>query len=318
LKSLCGFCKSYFLPENSKKNKIKKIDLNKIDDSWSVSLDETEKVPEQKLKSILSSKEMVNFEQNAKSTKFKYFDKSYNLMLKLLGDEPLEERDTDISYMEKQLVREFLFKKKMFKRFDIKNFNHTKLQKLRLKEKSRRTEEHLKFIFKKCINHLQNEFRTKMKNKLELDNDLKKLMKDSEQFDYYFYNHYFGQIASQINEPIEKFFHFRNWKNRTNTNIPKSITKSYIQRIKMNTDFISRFLAYLNNELLNEIILGNEIKISKIVNEWEQGLRKHGLTEGPEIVLNEFQAKKMNLPWGISEIKKAIKNTKDYIMLVDK
>jgi hypothetical protein len=264
----------------------------------------------QKPKSNKSGQKLKKTKQIFKTRKFKNFQKTFDLMLKLLGDEPINFGDTQISEFEKKLVREFLFKKKVFKRFDLKDFNHLKLEKLRIKEKGKRTEEHLKFIFKKCINHIQKCFRT---NLLLENKSLKSLLNNSNEFDYLFYSHYFGEIAEKINEPIEKFFHFRNWKNRTNENIPKSITKKYIKFLKMNSEFISKFENYLNDELINDITKSNVMKLTKLILEWELCIKKHGTEIGEQIILAEFKTKKMNLPWGVIEIKKAIKSTKDYI-----
>ena len=322
--SLCFNCKDLFFATQSNNVMVNENVMENEEDwnNWSVGVDVADLEVETGSANnfFIFKKPEENFVKNDEDSnkKFIYFNGAYNLLLKLLGDGSLEEKDTDLSDLEKELVREYLFKKKMFKRFDIKKFTYDKLEKLRSKEKRRRTEEHLKFVFKKCINHMQKIFKNEKKEEISRSPELKKLLKDSEKFDYYFYNHHFGEIAKKLNEPIEKFFHFRNWKNRTNTNIPKSITKSYIKRLKMNQKFMNTFIDYLENDLLNEIIEGNKIKIFKMVLEWETMYRKNRLSEDPFAVLKNFQSKNMNLPWGLIEVKKAIRNTKTYISLIHK
>ena len=259
------------------------------------------------------SLDLKNQELKLPTRRFQNFQKTFNLMLKLLGDEPITAADTQVSAFEKELIHEFLFKKKMFKRFDLKNFNHVKLQKLRLKEKAKRTEERLKFVFKKCINHIRKTFRLDLLRENKKNKELSKALGDPDQFDYLFYNHFFGQIAQHMDEPIEKFFHFRNWKNRTSNDIPKSITKAYVTLLKMNQQFMAQFEGYLEFDLVADLQRANVKKLTKLVLEWEACLRKHGCQLGRKILLAEFKMKKMNLPWGMLEIKKAIECTKQYI-----
>ena len=59
-----------------------------------------------------------------------------------------------------------------------------------------------------------------------------------------------SETWDRINQPIEKFFHFRNWKNRTSEHIPKSITKVYVNYLKMNKNFMNMFITYIEKRLI--------------------------------------------------------------------
>ena len=137
---------------------------------------------------------------------------------------------------------------------------------------------------------------------------------DSVKFDYIFYGHYYNHIAKQIGQPIEKFFHFRNWKNRTSEHIPKSITKVYVNYLKMNPTFMNLFISYMNDRLIKDIILNNIKKIYRLILDWESIIKKFGEEEGIQIVYNKFKSKGLKLPWGLNEVRSAIQDTLKYII----
>lgn len=244
----------------------------------------------------------------------KIFQKAYRLMIKLVCDDRIGPQDIDMSDSKKRLIIEFMRKKKLCKSIDIEDFTVKTLTTMRDNENARRTEERLKFIFKKCIRFIQNRFKKKLLGRSEKTWEVDEQFSESVKFDYVFYEHYFGDIAKQIGQPIEKFFHFRNWKNRTSEHIPKSITKVYVNYLKMNPKFMKIFIGYMNDRLVKDIILNNVKKIQRLVGEWENLVKKFGEEEGVNIVYNRFRNKGLKLPWGLKEVRKAIEDTLKYII----
>ena len=263
--------------------------------------------------SLISQSEIQNAKNKAKN--YKVFSKPFILMVKLLCDDEIENEDLAMGSLQKELVIEFMRKKKLCKTFEMKDFNATTLKTLRENENARRTEERLKFVFKKCIRYIQNRFKKKeMRRNKDMCHYVGDSYSDSVNFDYKFYGHYYEQIAKEINQPIEKFFHFRNWKNRTSDHIPKSITKVYVNYLKMNSKFMNLFIKYMNDKLIMDVTLSNIKKVSRLVEDWEMCVKKEGQDKGTLTILNKFKAKGLKLPWGLNEVRNAIKDTLGYIL----
>jgi hypothetical protein len=256
--------------------------------------------------------------EKVKSKEFTYFGKIFKLMIKMINDDDISENDLDLEPKMKLLFIEFLKKKKLISSITPERLTKEKLMELKNKENNRRTEERLKFVFKKCIKYIQNKFKLQLIENGEYKNifDIDSNFSDSVKFDYIFYNHYFKKIADEINQPIEKFFHFRNWKNRTSEHIPKSITKVYVNYLKMNKKFMNMFINYIEKRLVKDVTLNNLYKVSRLVEEWEDVIKKRkvDINEGIDFILKTFKRKSLKLPWGLNEVNIAIKDTYNYIM----
>lgn len=307
--SKCKLCHLNILKslKNRKiKNKSKEKPLNFWDKNENKSNDTSLEIQKISDSEIAKSKEVPS--------NLKHFRGVYQLMLKLVCDDPINSEDVNLPDSKKKLVVEFMRKKKLCKKIDLENFTVKTLTMMRDNENARRTEERLKFIFKKCIRFIQARFKKKMLSKPEKTWNFDEQFSESVKFDYIFYDYYFGNIAKQIGQPIEKFFHFRNWKNRTSDHIPKSITKVYVNYLKMNPKFMKIFIEYMNNRLVKDIVLNNIKKILRLVTDWENMVKKFGKEEGLNIVYNKFKNKGLKLPWGLNEVRKAIQDTLKYII----
>lgn len=245
------------------------------------------------------------------------FNKIHILIMKLFNDEKIIKEDLNIHPIMKNIIIQILIKKNLCKSMQIINLTANKLNKLKIKDNFKRTEEKLKFIFKKCIKHLQKKFKQDWKNKIievteyESTSPISKSLK----FDYTFYSFYFKEISEKMKQPIEKFFHFRNWKNRTNKNIPKSITKTYVNYLKMNKQFIKKFIDYMENDLINDIFLTNTIKITNMIENWQEQCfhNSRDLDYSLNMILKKFKKKYVKLPWSYHEIQNAINESLKYL-----
>jgi hypothetical protein len=170
------------------------------------------------------------------------------------------------------------------------------LQDLKEAQSVKRPEENYKFIFKRCIKHLKEEFRTDEMTKLK-----------KREFDSQFYQFYFQKIADHEKIPLESFFHPKNSKSKA-ANCPRSINISYIQNLSKSKEFTDKFLDYLNKQLESRY---SEIIDSKILSltqkwelEWGQTTEREKLIE--EICNYVEKNTKCKLPWTMNEVKEGV------------
>ena len=235
---------------------------------------------------------------------------AYLLISKFLFEEPISAQDTLISKFEKKMLNEFLKKKKVCKRLKMDILSAEQLSNLQQKASSKRKEEELKYVFKKCLNRLQSDFKSLYLR--EAKPKRKKILSDLD-WDYLFYDKFFGDFSRMYQIPLESFFHFRNWKSRRNDNIPKSITKKYIALLKINPVFIAQFEGYLKGEFVEDAKRSIKIKLENLVYKWEKTLLLDDENDKFSILIKKFKKKKVQLPWRMKEIKRAIKTTVDFI-----
>ena len=262
-----------------------------------------------------SSINKLNSPEIKRSDVFDMFEKMKNLLQKFFNNNEIVNEDVTLHLKIKKIFIQILMKKKFCRSFNINDFTADKLNKMKNTLDNRRTEERLKFVFKKCIRNIQNEFKSNWKKKKIIIEEEYNENINPLKFDYIFYNYYFNDIAQEIKEPIEKFFHFRNWKNRTNDDIPKSITKKYVDNLKKNKTFMLKFIDYLKNQLLKDIRKSNLDKIEKLIKVWKREILKSLLPvdQSLDIMLRKFKKKRVKLPWTFFEINNAIKETLQHI-----
>lgn len=214
-----------------------------------------------------------------------------------------QESNFCLNSMEKEIIRNIVVKKKFFGhssvQFTKEFFNQTRQSKLQKK-----TEDGLKFIFKKAIKKMKSEFKsTFLKGKTgnkKLDDNL-------------FYLHYYGKIAEEEDIPIECFFHFRNWQNRVSEHIPKSITKEYVRRLNKNPEFVRKIKNYLTEDFLDSFKVFNSKKIRIMIIKWEKIIEEKGKSMGLKEIIRSIHSKGNKIPWTISEVKHALGNSLKYI-----
>ena len=105
---------------------------------------------------------------------------------------------------------------------------------------------------------------------------------------------------------MESFFHFRNWKKRNSPFIPKSITKKYMSRLKLNPNFISKIYGFLHNKLINSFRVFNSKKIRTMVIKWEKIIEESGIENGLSTIKNMINSRGNKIPWTMSEVYHAL------------
>jgi hypothetical protein len=211
----------------------------------------------------------------------------------------------NLTELEKQIVI-FIIRKKKFDGYQDIKFTCNFFNKARQTILKKKNEDSLKFIFKKALKNLKQEFKRKNQN---LNGNL-----SIDEFDFKFYNFYFGEISKNQNIPLEKFYHFRNWKSRTSTDIPKSVTKKYLSRLKKNKEFMNKIVHFLKNKFWVEFHRMNSIKIQHLIIKWEQFIQENDCNEsGMKQIESSITGRGNKLPWTIFEAEYGYKKTLDSI-----
>lgn len=248
---------------------------------------------------------------NANNDKHIYFNNLGKVLIKLFLNIPISKEEAILKEHEHLILSKVLFKKKYPIFMNYKG-DHACLNKLRTVVLKKKNEDELKFIIKKCIRHMQKEFISNVKSGDALNNPslegvtLRDIKKNK---DKYFYRFYFMEIAKRDGIPIEKFYHFRSWKNRFCMNIPKSITKESLFLWKKNPTFIDKIVGYIKNDLTKSFYEFNIKKIHTLIGKWEKVIDKSGQNPGIMQIVRSFDGKGSKLPWTVSEVSIAIKHT---------
>ena len=215
-----------------------------------------------------------------------------------------EENDLNLKPIEQEIITSIIKKKKFIGHQNVQ-FTLNSLNKARTSNLRKKTEDGLKFVFKKAIRELKKEYKSEM---LPPGSKLK-----TDALDCAFYEHYFGEISAQFKIPLESFFHFRNWKKRNSPFIPKSITKKYMSRLKLNPHFISKIYKFLNSKLINSFRVFNSKKIRTMVIKWEKIIDEYGSINGLKKIDKMINSRGNKIPWTMSEVYHALDDTLDYL-----
>lgn len=225
----------------------------------------------------------------------------YEVMFNLFMNIPITK--LNLNELEKQIIKSVIEKK--YKNletefeYSLKYFNQ--IRQFQIKKK---LEDSLKFTFKKAIKKLKNEFKY---------NFIKDRKLSIQQIDQLFYDHYFGDIARHHQIPIESFYHFATWKKRVCDLVPKSVTKVYIKRLKLNPHFITKLTDFFKNHFIKTFSIFNSNKIHKMIIKWEKILETHGHQKGIDLITTQVLSKRNKLPWSYYEALCAINQSLTYV-----
>lgn len=173
---------------------------------------------------------------------------------------------------------------------------------------SKRPEENYKFVFKKTLKALKNQFK-KTQPKMP-----------KKQLDELFYQKYFGEVSAKESIPLEHFHHPKNRKTTLkNFAVPKTINSYYIRNIMLSKNFMTQFRNYSENVLFLDYSKIMDSKFTMLISRWEHCI---SLSQDKSVTLGEIQKrilknKKCKLPWNKREIDRAMKNVKNLFADVD-
>ena len=244
--------------------------------------------------------------------KLKHLKGLFSVLVKLLSNHEIVKIDLEISSIEMDLLMIFIKKKKFQDSKDVNELSLEFLNKIREIKCFKRTEEYFKYIFKKCFRFMANRFRNSKFRKVE--KKLKMKFRSSRfKFDYAFYGYYFGEVAEKLNLPIEKFFHFRGNDKSTAINT-KTVSKLYLDYLKMNRKFLEGFKTYILGQMLNETYYLIISKTKNLLKNWENSIQEMGSLRAVQNIKENLQSNvKSKLPWSIMDVEYACKMTLEYI-----
>jgi hypothetical protein len=303
-------CKSKKL-KNLKKIKTKQTCFKNLKTKNSFDLEQDEYTIERNSKNNFGIKDLHDQKLTQPLQKYYYFKKIDKVLINIFLNRPLNKLDCALNDYEKKIVLKILLKKR-FPVLKTEILNMKTLNEIREVIIKKKNEDELKFIIKKCIRHLQIEFISEVKYGNLLNHSSLKgvTMKDiKSNKDKYFYLYYFKSISEEEDIPIERFYHFRSWKNRFCKEIPKSITRESLDLWKKNPIFIKKIRDYINNSLKTYFFDFNIKKIHTMISKWEKLIDDVGEERGMIKILQSFDVKGSKLPWTVSEVQSAINHT---------
>ena len=205
----------------------------------------------------------------------------------------------DFIFLKKEEQKIFLkiLNKKMQTNYSYVNeLNKENLDKINQFCGVKRLEEEFKFIFKRSIKFLKNNF--KIKNPL--------LKKNSINQNFYLF--YFKNLADKLKLPLN-YFSFEDSKfkrQKYKIKCHKTINRNYRNLILKSKLFSKDFKNYLDNFILLEFEKDILHKLNKIFEKWINLLNAKNFNQ----IEMEIDNNKISFPWTINELKKAIQSIK--------
>ena len=230
----------------------------------------------------------------------------HNFLYKLFMNMEMTEQDVDLNPIERKIAVS-VYKKKKFAGYSRMKFSADFFNRGRQSLLKKKTEDGLKFVFKKAIKHLKAKFKKQFLKR----HNLKRIKPD--RLDFEFYTFHFGEIAERHGKHLESFYHFRNWKKRDSPFIPKSITRAYVSNLKLNVVFIGQIRDYLRNQLMLSFKGFNSKKIRSLIIKWEKVIEEKGATQGAQSIAATIRAPGNKLPWTMNEVTRALQDTLGYL-----
>jgi len=181
-----------------------------------------------------------------------------------------------------------------------KYFLYEKLKELSASESLKRPEENYKFVFKRCLKHMKEDFKNLHPEKLK-----------KKDFERSFYEHYFQPVVKKYHIPLESFFHPKNSKTKTKDS-PKTINAAYVDNISKSEEFVRDFTKYLNQTLEAECREIIDSKINGLIQKWENDYEESSHSEKVITEICDYieKNKKCKLPWTVKEVQEAISSVR--------
>ena len=219
----------------------------------------------------------------------------WRVIIKLFICGHFSDDDFILNSQEKAILKAIVKKKKFDQETEIilsKNC-FSKLFSANIRKK---TKDSLKFVFNKIFLFLKEKFRTQIFG-------MKRPSKSV--FENKFYDWYFGKVSRTLGIPIKSFYLFQCSKREDSSEIPRSITKEFVNRIKMSESFVFDMECFLENHYFNFVISLNLKKIRTIFERWEKEFVSNSLENASKKIILGITKPGNKLPWTFSEIKYA-------------
>ena len=229
----------------------------------------------------------------------KYLQKIKNLLIKLFLKKKIMSSDLEISEFEKNLVL-VLVKKKFKPSFAI-SFDEECFNKIGQIQTLKKNEDGLKFVYKKALRILKNDFKKNMDPKIRRSLKKKKL-------NVLFYDYYFGRFYKKLGlqfgtgekNKISKILKF----------FESKITLKFFKVLSINREYLKLLKRYFRSEFINDFIKLNNNKIKKLIIRWEKTIDKLSQKDALIEIKSQIESKGNKIPWTMYEAH----NAKQYIL----
>ena len=214
----------------------------------------------------------------------------------------------------RKLLRLFINKRKYTVSEDL---SLVLINELRNEVPKKRSEEYVKYIFKKIIKFLKSMYRENIYKEFSVR--LKKKKSRSLSFEYSFHEFYYGSISEKMVIKIEKFFHPRKNSSSLNRNlskdkldlVEKSISRIYLTYMKMSLLFMKHLDFFLDRVLFNVINSQIQIRLHDRLQSWEEEIKRKGFeTFYTDLKFNFENNSRSKLCWSRAEIMTSVRHFK--------
>lgn len=235
-----------------------------------------------------------------------------SLLYKLMINKPILQTDVDqLQPLDKRLLKLFIKKRKYN---PVESIELASLNQLRSEIPKKRSEEYVKYIFKKIIKFLKSIFREFVYQEPSIKRGITSKAQKKVRylhFEYCFHNFYYGAVAKKMNINIEKFFHPR--KNSSTLNrlmdrnklslVEKSVSRIYLTYMKMSVKFVDHLSFYLDNVILNEIKQQVAHRLNDRLQNWENEIDDKGFDPFFKALKENFENNsRSKLCWSVPEV----------------
>jgi hypothetical protein len=214
------------------------------------------------------------------------------LIERFLEEQPISKEEWESITREEQIILDCLIKRKLG--FDILEYIKCKGQLKEGQVKCKRLEENYKMVFKGALKYLSSNFKEKKGKK-----------KSSKAEDIAFYQHYFGQVASDGN-PLETFYHPNKKLKATsnkNSNNQKTMNSTYLENLLSSERFRQGLETYLNTDFVKGYKMRRRKKIDNFIEKLKKD--KHMSQDHQRLADYLENNPKCKLPWSNKELQAA-------------
>lgn len=173
---------------------------------------------------------------------------------------------------------------------------------VRNKTVHKRPEECKKIVFSYTIKQLKHKLRDRYTQQYRKTN-----------FDEFFYQFYFEDVAAQENILLEDFY-YPIASTKCKKNSAKTINTAYLSNIRRSDKFMGDLKAYIHTQLVRDYTKEIDAKLLDLVTRWENDLKRAETLDGLKAALGSyFKGSKSKLPWTIFEVQHAIEKVRSVV-----
>ena len=160
--------------------------------------------------------------------------------------------------------------------------------------RSKRLEEQIKMVYKRCIKYLKRNFKRKIRS-----------ISYKKYLDLAFYGHYFDEVSKDEGLPIERFF--TPGSKSQFFKVKANFTYDFLEHTKKSKAFVEDLDDYLEKNFEAQFLKDNRLKIKKLCSDWKMRLEES--RADPVVLAESLRGNmKIKLPWTLGETRNAMQN----------